>query len=97
FLVIAKGHGTRQICNTNKHGFPISHAERGKYFIGFQTGDLVKACIPNGKFAGNYMGRIAIRFRPSFRLSIKGKCFDVNPKYLTAIHKADGYEYEFSQ
>jgi len=96
-LVIAKGHGTRQICNTNKYGFPISHAQRGKYFMGFQTGNLVKACIPNGKFAGNHTGRIAIRFRPSFRLSAKGKCFDVHPKYLTTIHKADGYEYELSQ
>jgi 5-methylcytosine-specific restriction endonuclease McrA len=95
--VIAKGHGTRQICNTNKYGFPISHAERGKHFMGFQTGDLVKACIPSGKFAGNHTGRIAIRFRPSFRLYSKGKRFDVHPKYLTTIHKADGYEYEFSQ
>lgn len=95
-LVTAKGHGTRQICNTDKYGFPISHAERGKYFMGFRTGDSVKASIPSGKYAGNHTGRIAIRFRPSFRLSTKNKRFDVHPKYLIMIHQADGYEYELS-
>jgi hypothetical protein len=38
-------------------------------------------------------GRIAIRFKPSFKLTVGGKSFDVHPKYLKTIHKADGYEY----
>lgn len=94
-LVIAKGHGTRQRCRTDKYGFPKAHAPKAKFFKGFQTGDLVKACIPNGKFAGNYVGRIAIRFRPSFLLLLPTQRFDVHPKYLTIIHQADGYEYQY--
>jgi hypothetical protein len=44
-------------------------------------------------YAGSYTGRIAIRFKPSFKLTVGGKSFDVHPKYLKTIYKADGYEY----
>lgn len=93
-IVKAKGHGTRQRCRPDKFGFPKAHAPSAKYFQGFQTGDIVKADIPTGKFAGLYVGRIAIRFRPSFVLQLPTQKFDVHPKYLKTIHKADGYEYQ---
>ncbi|WP_341529966.1 RNA-guided endonuclease IscB (plasmid) [Nostoc sp. UHCC 0302] len=92
--ITAKGHGTRQRCRTNKFGFPKAHAPSSKYFQGFTTGDIVKANIPTGKFAGTYIGRIAIRFRPSFVLYFLDKKFDVHPKYLNTRQKADGYEYK---
>lgn len=94
-LVKAKGHGRRQRCGTDKFGFPVRHAPSQKSFMGFQTGDLVKANVLTGKYAGSYTGRIAIRFKPSFKLTAGGKSFDVHPKYLKTIHKADGYEYSF--
>lgn len=92
-VVKAKGHGRRQRCGTDRYGFPTRHAPREKFFMGFQTGDLVKADVKTGKYAGSYTGRIAIRFKPSFKLATGGKSFDVHPKYLKTIHKADGYEY----
>ncbi len=92
-LIKATGHGTRQRCRPNKFGFPIGHAPRAKFFQGLQTGDIVKAVIPKGKFAGRYIGRIAIRFRPSFVLQLPTIKFDVHPKYLSHIHKNDGYSY----
>jgi 5-methylcytosine-specific restriction endonuclease McrA len=92
-IVKAKGHGKRQRCGTDRYGFPIRHAPAQKFFMGFQTGDLVTADIKTGKYAGIYTGRIAIRFKPSFKLTTRGKSFDVHPKYLKAIHQADGYEY----
>ncbi len=94
-LIKATGHGTRQRCRPNKFGFPKSHAPKAKFFQGFQTGDLVSASIPKGKFAGQYVGRIAIRFRPSFVLQLPYKKFDVHPKYLTHIHSLDGYNYAY--
>jgi 5-methylcytosine-specific restriction endonuclease McrA len=93
-IVKAKGHGTRQRCRSDKYGFPKAHAPKAKYFQGFRTGDIVKADISSGKFAGLYTGRIAIRFRPSFVLQLPERKFDVHPKYLQTIHKADGYEYQ---
>jgi 5-methylcytosine-specific restriction endonuclease McrA len=94
-LIKATGHGTRQRCRPNKFGFSYSHAPKAKFFQGFQTGDLVSASIPKGKFAGQYLGRIAIRFRPSFVLQLPDKKFDVHPKYLTHIHRNEGYNYAF--
>ncbi len=93
--ITAKGHGTRQRCRPNKYGFPKAHAPSSKFFQGFQTGDVVKADVPKGKFAGQYVGRIAIRFRPSFVLQLPNQKFDVHPQYLKTIHKADGYDYQF--
>ena len=94
-LIKATGHGTRQRCRPDKFGFPKSHAPKAKFFLRFQTGDLVFASIPKGKFAGQYTGRIAIRFRPSFVLQLPDKKFDVHPKYITSIHRNDGYNYAF--
>jgi 5-methylcytosine-specific restriction endonuclease McrA len=94
-IIKAKGHGTRSRCRTDKYGFPKAHAPKAKYFQGFQTGDIVKADVLTGKFVGQYVGRIAIRFRPSFVLQLSTQKFDVHPKYLRTIHKADGYEYQF--
>lgn len=93
--VKAKGHGKRQRCGTNKFGFPMRHAPRKKFFMGFQTGDLVEANVLTGKYAGAYRGRIAIRFKPSFKLTTGSQKFDVHPKYLKTIHRSDGYEYAF--
>lgn len=95
--VTAKGHGTRQRCRPDKYGFPARHAPKAKFYMGFTTGDIVKADIRSGKYAGKYTGRIAIRFRPSFMLLLPDRRFDVHPKYLTTIHSSDGYEYNFSK
>ena len=104
----AMGHGERQRARLNKYGFPVGHKSVTKSSWGFQTGDMVRAVIPKGKFKGAYCGRIAIRARPSFALSTKTldkpyplRCtslavglFDVHPKYLTILHRNDGYAYQ---
>jgi len=89
-IISAVGHGSRQMCATNKYGFPIRHRTRNKTFLGYQTGDIVVANIPKGKFAGKHFGRVTIRQRKSFMLN----GFDVNPDYLKRVHRADGYGYQ---
>jgi len=89
-LIKAVGHGRRKRCRTDRYGFPICHAPRAKKFMGFQTGDIVRAVVPKGKHAGVHVGRIAIRHRPSFRLN----GFDVHPKHLELLQRADGYDYK---
>jgi len=86
----ATGHGNRQMCGTDKYGFPTRHRTRKKRFYGFQTGDMVRAVITKGKYMGTHLGRIACRARPSFRLG----SFDVHPKHLTLLHRQDGYGYD---
>lgn len=87
----AVGHGCRQRCTTDRYGFPKTYSLRSKTYMGFATGDIVKAVIPRGKYAGTYVGRVAIRHRPSFRLN----GIDVHPKYLTILQRGDGYEYSY--
>lgn len=85
----AAGHGSRQVCRTDAFGFPNRHRGRATTFAGFSTGDIVTARRPTGTHAGVHTGRVTIRQRTSFRLH----GFDVHPKYLTAVHKKDGYAY----
>ncbi len=97
-LISAKGHGVRQRAVTDKHGFPKQHRGRLKLSHGFKTGDLVNADIPKGKYAGRYRSlRIGIRVKPTFALYPQNgsKQFDAHCKYLTAVHKADGYAFSF--
>jgi 5-methylcytosine-specific restriction endonuclease McrA len=93
-LIKATGHGTRQICRTDKYGFPNRHSSRTKFHFGFQTGDIVKAVVKTGKKIGTYVGRIATRATGSFNISTtNGLVQGISHKYCKAIHKKDGYGY----
>jgi 5-methylcytosine-specific restriction endonuclease McrA len=85
----ATGRQRRQMTLPDKHGFPRTKAKTSSSAYGFKTGDLVRAVISTGKYAGTHVGRIAIRKRPSFALN----GFDVHPKCLKMLHQSDGYSY----
>jgi len=90
----AIGRGSRSRTNLNKYGFPRSYLPRQKYFFGFQTGDLVKAEIPNGKYQGVYYGSVACRSKGSFDIkTTDGKRISTNYKYFSLIQRLDGYNY----
>ncbi len=93
-LITAKGHGTRQLCRTNKYGFPIRHCSRMKFHKGFQTGDIVRAVVTKGKKIGTYVGRVATRKSGSFNISTLGGLVQgISHKYCRFIHRKDGYAY----
>jgi len=92
----AVGHGSRQMCSVNKYGFPNSKPKSGKIFFGFQTHDIVKACIDKGEKAGKYIGRIkSVRKTGSF--TIDGGIIDLNASFrkLQNLQHADGYSYNY--
>lgn len=92
----ATGRGTRQMCNTDKYGFPISHRQNKKTHFGFQTGDIVKAKIPKGKYQGQHTGRIAVRASGYFDMKDdQGKriCQGVSHKYCQIIQRSNGWQY----
>ncbi|NEO70841.1 RNA-guided endonuclease IscB [Moorena sp. SIO3H5] len=93
-LITAKGHGTRQLCRTNKYGFPVRHCSRTKIHKGFQTGDIVRAVVTKGKKIGTYVGRVATRKSGYFNISTKsGLVQGISHKYCQFIHRKDGYAY----
>ena len=95
-LIKATGHGTRQMCRTDKFGFPSRYVPQFKFVHGFQTGDIVKAIVTSGKKVGEYVGRVAVRSKGSFNISDKSGLIDsVSHKYCKTVHLKDGYGYAF--
>lgn len=94
-LIKATGHGTRQMCRTDKFGFPSRHVPRFKFVQGFQTGDIVKAIVTVGKKVGDYVGRVSVRSSGSFNISASELVQGISHKYCKIIHKKDGYGYGF--
>ncbi|MGB8690878.1 MAG: RNA-guided endonuclease IscB [Microcoleus sp.] len=92
-LIKATGHGTRQMCRTDKFGFPSRYVPRNKFVKGFQTGDVVKAVVTSGKKIGEYIGRVAVRSTGSFNISVPELVQGISHKYCKIIHKKDGYSY----
>ena len=87
------GHGTRQMCRTDAHGFPKRHRARQKRYFGMQTGDLVKASVPQGKYVGTWISRVVVKASGWFDVVIHGKKASVHQKYCTRLWSADGYTY----
>jgi 5-methylcytosine-specific restriction endonuclease McrA len=95
-LIKATGHGTRQMCGTDKFGFPIRHKSRKQIHFCFQTGDIINATVTAGKKVGSYMGRVLCRASGSFDIATKiGRVAGISHKYCKPIHKKDGYSYGF--
>lgn len=93
-LIKANRQGTRQMCGTDKFGFPTRHRTKKQIHFGFQTGDIVKAVVTTGKKIGKYIGRIATRATGSFNISTKEeKVQGISHRFCKTIHKKDGYGY----
>lgn len=96
-IIRATGRGNRQRTLIDKYGFPRRDkngnivAKMGQKRVhGFQTGDIVKAVVPAGKYKGAHMGRVAVRSKGSFRV---GSVDGINWHYCSLVQRADGYEY----
>jgi hypothetical protein len=91
----AIGHGSRQMCNVDRFGFPCSKPKGAKRVRGFQTGDLVRAVVTRGSKAGTYVGQVAVRTRGSFNITTaRGRVTDIHHRFCTLIARSDGYTYQ---
>lgn len=88
--ITASGHGERQRARLDCFGFPRGHKPQARSFRGFRTGDIVRCGKPGRE---SFLGRVAIRFRPSFVVTGIGNKAEVHPKYLRIMQKGDGYVY----
>jgi 5-methylcytosine-specific restriction endonuclease McrA len=106
-LIKAMGRGRRQVCDTDEHGFrrkkkngEFNAPRLIKRTRGFQTGDIVRAEWPKGKYAGNYVTRITnVRKTGKFGIKPAGysKPFNVDYKYCQIVHHSDGYDYNLGE
>ena len=93
-LIKSTGHGNRQMCGTNKYGFPVRHRTRQKKHFGFETGDQVLAFVPVGTKAGTHKGRVLCRATGSFDIQTQaGRVAGISHRNCTSLFKKDGYAY----
>ncbi len=89
--IIATGRGQHCRTNWDKYGFPVGYLMRQKRVRGFQTGDRVRAVVPEPlKTAGTHLGRLRVRKSGSFRV---GSVDGIGAAYCQMVQRADGYEY----
>lgn len=95
-LIKATGHGHRRMCNPSEIGLPLSHRQRHKRYFGYQTGDLVRAVVPETLACrGTHVGRVAVRARGTFTITTKrGKVTDVPFRFCAPIGRTTGYSYQ---
>ncbi len=94
-LIKATGHGSRQMCLMDEYGFPRSGPKAARWVKGYQTGDLVRAVVPEPlKTAGFHIGRVKVRATGSFDIRTKQRnVAGVSYQYCQPIHRNDGYNY----
>ena len=93
--ITALGRGRYARTLVDGSGFPRGYLMRRKRVSGYQTGDLVRAEVPEmarGKHLkthGIHRGRVAVRASGSFRVAaVDG----INARYCRVVQRADGYE-----
>lgn len=86
----ATGSGNRQMCQSDKFGFPARYRQRRKRHFGYQTGDIVRA-------KGKYVGRVTVRAKGDFYIQKERQRISFSHKYCYMIQKNDGYSYAINQ
>lgn len=102
----AMGRGNRLRGNVNQCGIiTTKYKDNAKAFIKqdvdkaycFMTGNIVKADIPTGKYAGSYIGRLTIRKSGYFVLTGNTKIPSVKYNCCKILQRNDGYNYSFKK
>jgi 5-methylcytosine-specific restriction endonuclease McrA len=92
--ITAEGHGSRQMCRMDEHGFPRTKPKGARRVKGFQTGDLVRAVVTSGTKQGSYVGKVAVRTRGDFNIkTVRGTVTDIHYRFCKRVSRSDGYSY----
>jgi len=91
----ATGRQARRMRNVNKYGFPIGKAKTSRFHFGLQSGDLVRAVIPERFVAdGTYVGHLGMR--ASGHVSV-GEADSLPVRFCLRLQAADGYLYRYGK
>jgi 5-methylcytosine-specific restriction endonuclease McrA len=95
-LITAQGRHSRQMCRTNRFGFPDKTPKATSVVGGLRTGDIVRAVVPaTSTKAGTYVGRLAVRATGSCNLTTaSGTIEGIHYRYCRRLHRTDGYSYQ---
>lgn len=97
-VIKAMVQGSYQRTRVNEAGFPVGYLPRQKTVKGFQTGDMVRAEVREGKKKGTYVGRVAVRRSGYFNIQTKrGTVEGISYTCCRIVSRSDGYNYSFSE
>jgi hypothetical protein len=95
-VVKATGRGSYARTTPDRFGFPRLRRARAKQHYGYVTGDLVRATVPSGKWAGTWTGRISVRSMGQHSLTTPAGRFNVRYRNLRLVQRGDGYGYGYA-
>lgn len=89
------GRGKRQMCQTDRYGFPRTHRARERKRYGFQTGDIVHASVWKGKHVGSWRGRVTCRSSGYFDVRDSENRIICSPSHKNCrlVQHGDGWIY----
>ena len=96
--VEAMGRGTRFRGQASKCGIiTVKYKRTPKRINGVQTGDIVRADTPNGKYKGTFIGRIMVRSSGAHDIRCMDGRLVTTTKHskITVLQPADGYQYKW--
>ncbi|MFG2501785.1 RNA-guided endonuclease IscB [Streptomyces sp. NPDC048441] len=96
-VVKATGRGSYARTTPDRFGFPRLQRARIKQHFGYITGDLVRATLPTGKWAGTWSGRVSVRARGQHSLTTPTGRINVSHMNLRLLQRGDGYAYDTRQ
>lgn len=99
-IVEAMGRGTRLLGQLNSCGIiVVKYKDRHKRVNGLQTGDIIRAVVPNGKYRGEHTGRLMIRRKGTHDIrTMDGKRFSLTKNTtICVLQHIDGYQYAFEK
>ncbi|MET9255662.1 RNA-guided endonuclease IscB [Streptomyces sp. NPDC003717] len=89
----AVGRGVYARTTPDRYGFPRLRRPRAKRHHGFITGDLVRATVPGGRWAGTWTGRVSVRTRGQHSIATPAGRVDVPHRLVRLLQRGDGYMY----
>lgn len=93
----AMGRHSRQMCRTNRFGFPDKAPKATSVVAGLRTGDMVRAVVPPSSVkAGTYLGRLAVRATGKCNILTRSGVVvqGIHVRYCQPLHRGDGYTYQ---
>lgn len=93
FVAKAIDRGSRLRGSINKCGIiTVKYKQRAKRRFGVQNGDIVRAIVPKGKYAGHHVGRVMTRTSGFFDIrKADNSLVTVNQRYCTLLQHDNGY------
>jgi hypothetical protein len=89
----ATGRGSYARTTPDRFGFPRLRRTRAKQHFGYVTGDLVRATVPAGKWAGTWTGRVSVRSKGQHSVQTPTGRLNVSYRNLELLQRGDGYSY----